>query len=314
MRKELTEIMNRERIIEESVYRRRRKRKLYQKKHIKRILPIAFVKQNPAVSTRMISFLRKKGYVKEEYITKGIKIPRIFSFEAQCEDSIICYKLIISTFMLSHYAVVLDFTDCQRMDIPNAMLLDLLLKDMNRIKQQYNTLYYGKELRKFHCVKSKHDRVNKCLYAFGLIKNVDNVNEKEGFLYLNLKTGFTRRTSYKENNKGQIITQIREFINNSLKESNVMLNVKGEHKFDKLLSEILNNAEDHSLLSEWYVNGLSFKEILDNDEPIIEFNLGILNFGFSISEGFFSSQEKNKDVMKEPDQWYNTHLIKMKPS
>lgn len=100
-----------------------------------------------------------------------------------------------------------------------------------------------------------------------------------------------KRTSYKENNKGAICKEVRGFINSSLRESNAVLNVTGENIIDKLLSEIFNNAEDHSIHNEWYVNGVSYKEIV-NGEPIIELNLGILNLGFSISEGFFQTKEK----------------------
>lgn len=76
-----------------------------------------------------------------------------------------------------------------------------------------------------------------------------------------------------------------------MKESNAILNPVGENVIDKLLSEILNNAEDHSIHNEWYVNGVSYKEIVDG-EPIIELNLGILNLGFSIAEGLSKSKEK----------------------
>ena len=176
-----------------------------------------------------------------------------------------------------------------------AMFLDIIIKELNFIKYSYNLKFYNCVKKGIRYKESKYTKTNKCLYVFKLIKEVKEANKGEGFLYLGLKKGWAKRTSYKENNKGAICKEVRGFINSSLRESNAVLNATGENIIDKLLSEIFNNAEDHSIHNEWYVNGVSYKEIV-NGEPIIELNLGILNLGFSISEGFFQTKEKYNGV------------------
>ena len=96
-------------------------------------------------------------------------------------------------------------------------------------------------------------------------------------------------------------------MNESLKAANAMLNRIGENKLDGLLSEIFNNAEDHSTFKKWFVNGVSFREKTDNGATIVELNLGILNFGYSISEGLFNNRDRNKEMMSYIDPWYDTH-------
>jgi hypothetical protein len=87
----------------------------------------------------------------------------------------------------------------------------------------------------------------------------------------------------------------------------LVLNKTGENKLDGLLAEIFNNAEDHSTFKKWFVNGVSFREITDRDETIVELNLGILNFGYSISEGLYNNSERNKEMMSYIDPWFDTH-------
>ena len=60
-------------------------------------------------------------------------------------------------------------------------------------------------------------------------------------------------------------------------------------------------------LYRYNVNGVSYREITDKKETIVELNLGILNFGYSISEGLFNSRLRNKEMMSYIDPWYETH-------
>ena len=173
-------------------------------------------------------------------------------------------------------------------------------------ERDFNEMYFSKIKKKIRIIKSKHLKANKCLHVFHLLDNVE-VNDGDAYLYLGNQVGFVPKTLYRYNVKGAICTKVREFVNESLKASNAILNKTGENKLDGLLSEIFNNAEDHSTFRKWFVNGVSYREITNNGDTIVELNLGILNFGYSISEGLLNNRERNKEMMSYIDPWFESH-------
>lgn len=301
--------MEKERLVELKIYAKRRKnrrRKIYNNppKGI-------FSRLNKPLYSSFINFLNRKGFVDHKYINNKVIAPTEFSFEEYGEDSITFFKIMMSSYLLSDDSITIDFTNCKSIDISNATLLDIIIKELNKIKRAYNQKYYYQTNKKIKYIASKHSKTNKCLFAFELIDKIDDINEGEGYLYLGLKKGWAKRTSYKENYKGAICKEVREFINNALQQSNAILNATGTNKIDRLLSEIFNNAEDHSILNEWYVNGVAYKNIV-NDEPIVELNLSILNLGFSIAEGILNTRRDNTEVFNVTEEWYAKHKKQMR--
>ena len=200
----------------------------------------------------------------------------------------------------------MDFEDCKDIAIPNAMLLNLLLIDFKTAERDFNNVYFSKIKKRISIIKSRYLKTNKCLHVFHMLDSVE-VNDGDAYLYLDNQVGFQSKSLYRYNVKGAICTKVREFVNESLKASNAMLNKTGENKLDGLLSEIFNNAEDHSTFKKWYVNGVSFRESMGRTGTIVELNLGILNFGYSISEGLFNNSDRNKEMMSFIDPWYDVH-------
>ncbi len=295
--------------IEQKIYKRRRCRKIRKKK-----IPSApkgmFEVLSVKIQTRLITFLKRERFVLKSYIQKKIIVPKFFSFENNNDDSIVFFKRLLSTYMLSDEVITIDFSLCEKIDISNAMFLEILLKEFSKTENRYNNCYYKKVNKVINCTKSNSLKVNKCLFILKIIREVPDINENDRYLDLGLKTGLKTRKSYKESHKGAICLKIRHFVNESLKASSVELNPNGITKLDNLISEILNNAEDHSIHNEWYVNGVSYIETNEND-PIIELNLAILNLGFSIYKGFKRTQQKNIDIMNKMKKIYNKHLRQM---
>lgn len=300
-------MLNRQRLIEERVYRRQRKRRKKNKPNKRKANQGMFPSLFYRVQSVLSAFLRHQGFFDKKYICKRIVAPRQFSFDENNDDCILFFKQIVSTFYLSDLQVVMDFSDCQNIAIPNAMMLDLIVKDFVLVEKRYNQHYYNKIEKKIKIKKSKHLKANKCLYVFHLIPAVDETKLGEAYLYLDNQVGVKSRKTFRNNLKGSIVTRVREFVNESLKVSNAILNNRGVNKLDLLLSEIFNNAEDHSGFRQWYVNGVSYRDVVENNEPIVELNLGILNFGYSISDGFFKNRDKNKKMMEFTDQWFEKH-------
>lgn len=281
-------MVKREKLIEDKIYRRRRK-KLKRRRNSSRVSsPGMFKGLSLKVQPELSVFMRNHGFFKERYVSTIIKAPEDFSFEEDKDGSIVFFKMILSTYYLSDNVLVMDFTDCKNIAIPNAMLLNLLIMDFRVAERDFNQVYFSKIRKKIKIIKSKHLKTNKCLHVFHLLDNVE-VNEGDAYLYLGNQIGFLSKSLYRYNVKGAICTKVREFVNESLKASNAILNKTGENKLDGLLSEIFNNAEDHSAFKKWFVNGVSYREITDKKETIVELNLGILNFGYSISEGLLNS-------------------------
>lgn len=302
--------MKKERRKELKIYKRRyRKRK--EKGKRKKALSGVFPRINIKVQTNLISFFRKKGFINKDYISDKVIVPKIFSFEENSDDCITFFKCLISSYLLTDKTTIVDFKICERIDITNAMLLKIIIKELIATKERYNGTFYNPTDKEIKYSKANCNKTNRYLFAFKLVDNIgkkeiEDVQPEEGFLYLGLQTNLASKTSYKENKKGAVCTKVREFINESLVQSDAILNANGVHKIDKLLSEIFNNAEDHSAHNEWYVDGVSFKNIIDG-EPIIELNLGILNFGFSISEGIINNEKRNKEMMTNIKKWYDRH-------
>jgi len=300
-------MFKRQQLKEEKVYRRRREKRGRRKKNKHKTEQGMFPSLSYKVQSVLSAFLRHHGFFDTKYICKKIVAPRQFSFDENNDECILFFKQIVSTFYLSDLQLVMDFSDCCNIAIPNAMLLDLIVKDFVLVEKRYNDHYYNKIEKKIKIKKSKHTKANKCLYVFKLIQTIDDTREGEAYIYLDNQVGAKSQKTFRNNLKGSIVTRVREFVNESLKESNAVLNYRGVNKLDLLLSEIFNNAEDHSAFRHWYVNGVSYKDVVENNEPIVELNLGILNFGYSISDGFLKNREKNKQMMSFTDKWFEKH-------
>lgn len=299
-------MMKRERIIEEKIYRRRRQIKKRRRASSRVSSPGMFKNLSLRIQPDLSVFLRNHNFFKDGYVSTIIRAPEFFSFEEDNDGSILFFKRLLSTFYLSDNKIVMDFEDCKDIAIPNAMLLNLLLIDFKTAERDFNNVYFSKIKKRISIIKSRYLKTNKCLHVFHMLDSVE-VNDGDAYLYLDNQVGFQSKSLYRYNVKGAICTKVREFVNESLKASNAMLNKTGENKLDGLLSEIFNNAEDHSTFKKWYVNGVSFRESMGRTGTIVELNLGILNFGYSISEGLFNNSDRNKEMMSFIDPWYDVH-------
>jgi hypothetical protein len=83
-----------------------------------------------------------------------------------------------------------------------------------------------------------------------------------------------------------------------LSEHDYAFNAEGTNEFDGLISEILNNAEDHSPFNIYYASGNFLKEVKSaENQPLVgEVNISIMNFGYSIFDGFEQTKQENKET------------------
>ena len=109
-----------------------------------------------------------------------------------------------------------------------------------------------------------------------------------------------------ENKKGAVCSAITKFVNESLLGVSYSLNPTGRFYLDSIIAEILGNAEDHSLINRWYVNGVSFRTSEDG-MVIVELNLCIINFGYSIFEGFEENKDANSEIYQKLTEAYEKY-------
>lgn len=250
----------------------------------------------------------KKVFNVTEAKPKKLSVPKDFSFGVNFDLTIEFYRSLNYALYEKNEVVIIDFTNCKRMKIGAATFLQITLLEFLNFTDKFNMNHYGKLSSNFKIINSKELRINKMLFSLRLItdfEGIDKINESS-FFPLNLTIGAKKRYNYNENIKGKIGKKINSFVNQSMRGFGYELDEEGQRTMLNLMGEILGNAEDHSLLNNYYVNGVSFLEKVD-DNPIIELNLAIINLGYSFYEGFINVKDRNIDINEKMEKLYNIH-------
>jgi len=289
------------------VYREREKRS-------KRFFQVRSINENffqtygKRFQSGLAHFLKRKFFLSEKYINTTITAPRNFTFHKNHDVSILFLKRVISSITLSPKSITIDFTNCSVTELATILILQIFLFEQEEFKLKYNRNSFSQLSRAINVKPSKSIAVNKILLALEIIDSLDNeeISKEEMYLPLKLNIGAKARKSLFENNKGAICMRIIKFIDTSLMGVNYKLNTRGRLYMDSLIAEILGNAEDHSDINRWYVNGVSFKTYEDH-MTIVELNLSIVNFGYSIFEGFVDTKSDNILIYKKLEDAYEVY-------
>lgn len=276
-------------------------------------------KHNKLIDNKIISsfkfelddFINENGNNIIDEPTTSIKIPKIFSLEFNYKESIDKITLLRKSILKKvGETIEIDFSICEDIDFSILFLMKVLLEEYLAYFNKLNRRTYSNVNPKIRINHSSTDKVNLKLYANNIISNTTSEESDLMPIYaLGLIKGSKAQKHYSESKKGPAITKIRSFINDGcLKRQNMVLGDEGIGYLDGLLSEILNNAEDHSPFNTWYAFGNLFetKGNGHQDDGVIgEINLAIFNFGYSIFEGFEKSKEKNFQKYNEMESIYN---------
>ena len=236
-----------------------------------------------------------------------IIVPDKFSFGSDFDKTIDFFKDLNYILYEINKRVVIDFSKCKKMNIGAATLLQITLLEFLQYTDKVNKNHYRQINNDFQIINSKSKRINKMLFGLGMIKEFDGMEEEKGssFLPMKLLIGLKSRSNYSENIKGKIGSTINRFINNSMRIFGYEFDEEGVNMMNNLIGEILGNAEDHSQLNKYYVNGISFME--NESEPIVELNLAIINLGYSFYEGFIAVKDKNIEVNEMMEKAFDHH-------
>lgn len=239
-----------------------------------------------------------------------ILIPPIFSLEYQYDESFaILNQLRFCLWKSKERYIFINFSNCTSVDFSILFLLKVFLDEyISEFRKVDGKLSFYKTKPNIKIRSSKTEEVNVALVANGLIPKTNCRDTK--FIpisTLDLIKGRKSQKSFLENKKGSAVTKIRSYIDyKCLGRHGVNLSSTGKSNFDGMISEILSNAEDHSPFNTWYAFG-NFYESTSNSNPDVvgEINLAILNFGYSIYEGFESTKNENIETYSEMNDLFN---------
>lgn len=241
-----------------------------------------------------------------------IVVPKDFSFYTNFNECINFFRGLISLFVNKENDVTVDFSKCTNVSVSTLTLIDVLYKEFLLGQERHKRINDKHHIRRLKINPCFHSYdVKKYLHSLNFYKYDDFKDEDGEVLPFELIRG-KNRGNYQENTKGKAVAQIVEFINNSLLPVNKSLTYDGLNIIESLISEILNNAEDHSHNNcEWYANGIAFHENVKN-EDVVELNLVIMNFGDTMYQGFEGTKVLNKDNYSKVDKKYNQHRLLFK--
>ncbi len=248
--------------------------------------------------TSLIDFLTSKDFFQEVKPEKYFVIGNDFTLENNFDYVLRTTREIISAVYAHNDEIVIDFSNTINIDFPALFLFKTLMFEIEGIKDSLNSQLQAIQLEtNFKILKSeKSEKVNNLLFVvFGIPfeKSDDDESLKPySCIYL---TGKRRQRNYNENKKGIHTTKISNYISEQcLKQHNFELSDEGRNKFDGMISEILNNAEDHGTFNKWYI-GASYLKESNNDslKAVGEVNICFLNFGDSIFQAFQATKEQN---------------------
>ncbi|MCB0536490.1 MAG: hypothetical protein KDE33_03080 [Bacteroidetes bacterium] len=207
--------------------------------------------------------------------------------------------------------MTVNFEKCKHLSLGAATYLQIMMIHFYEFRNKYNTDNFSKLTKEIFVNKSKNTKTNKMLFALKIIQSMGDTDivESSSYLSMGLKTISKLRSNYRENKKGKTCAEVIHFVNESIRGLGYEIDENGTNNLDNLTSEILGNAEDHSLLNEYYVNGVSFKE--DEEDQIVELNLVILNLGDSIYEGFEKTKDKNIEIYQLMNNLFDIHKQKI---
>ncbi len=300
------EIVRRQQSLERKEYKRRRthSRRLLHWKHetLSKIQPSVQIWKD----TRSVSLLYKNLSSSEEKKSENIKIPKQFTFHDSHNDCVEFFSVLTSSLYHHIREICIDFSECEKVSVSTISLLYILIRDFRTSSRAGKKKAQTTKLSIIPPSKPGDLKVMKYLKIFDLYDYKDFTLADGEFLKLPVLSG-KFRGSFTENRKAKAAKEIVEFINQSYRPAKKILSKYGRNLLEGLTTEMLNNAEDHSIKKEtWYVSGVTFHDS-NHDADLLELNLTIFNFGDSFYEGFERTKLANVDNYQKLEKLLNVH-------
>jgi len=257
----------------------------------------------------LLDFLRQQKFVLDEGPERIIVIPKTFCLHHNYVQTIrVLGRIAESVADPSINKTELNFSTCTFVDPASLFLIQVLRAEITATAISFNKRLQAKKINTDVIIVESTDRaVNLKLLLAGLVPEAKALNDDSiqpistaGFLWGNRK-----QAKYSENRKGKVTAQLVRYVEECLAKHGCMFLPAGRNEMDGLITEILNNGEDHSEHHTWYAtaNFSSHHHRQGDSSSIIgELNLCFLNFGYSIYDGFEKTKMLNAQMYDELDQ------------
>lgn len=250
-----------------------------------------------------------------------IVFPKIFCF---CTNYAECMK-VIKNFTGSMYDnigldITLDFSNCEKADTAALFVLQIIrLELVDKIIALQEKLTYLIIKPNIKLIPPKSKDVLRLMMISGYpISEDDLINSKDDSTLnplhlLGYLKGSRTQKHYLENKKSVYTASIVNYLNKCLIEHGYMFTEQEVNSIDGIISEILNNAEDHSGTNDWFITANFSKELSKvGSQEVGEINLTIMNFGNSIYEAFQETKVLNAKMYDDVDRYAKSILAKYK--
>ena len=268
-----------------------------------------FIKRN---TNQLFSFLKNSGFSSAP--NHYIKIEKDFSIFINAEKAFEQLAVINSSiYFLKDSVIHIDFSNCENTDLHTLFILRVIANE-----HRHNQLMLQKKIMTKSVItlikvtNSKFSEVNKRLLAAEIVSRISTkIEEMMPVSRMGFHVGTGSQSHYAENKKGATATKIIKYItDNCLSKYQYKLSSREKNNLVSLISEVLNNAEDHSLQNRWYATGSLFEDnrvINDPNKDIIgELSLTIMDFGQSFYDGLEETKEQNSEMYQELNDLYET--------
>ena len=236
-----------------------------------------------------------------------IEIPESFRLEDEPEVVFKKIRQVRQKMMLMNSDEIrIDFTNCISVDFASLFLLRVVVVEyrraLQRLQRRLTTIAVRPRIR---IIESNLENVNTKLLANHILSSVD-VKESDLMPVSAMKfhEGSKKQSKYSENRKGIVATKIRRYIDDCLLKYSATLSANEQTELDGIISETLNNAEDHSPFDKWYSFGNFFMSTNKSKQTIGEVNLAFMNFGYSIYDGIEETKNFNPRQYEALDDLY----------
>lgn len=235
------------------------------------------------------------------------KIPEKFSLKLNYEES---YDFILSIALRlytgSEKKISLDFSSCKYTDVATCFFLKVVIDEyLSYLQSLQRKLSYYDVTKSVDIIYSKSNNVNILLLVLGFIPRASDKDvELKPIMGTGMMKGNKKLNQYQKNTKSLVTSRIVNFFKECILRHGFEITPLGINNLEGIITEILNNCEDHGHTMPWFATGVFFEQGLDK-ETVGELNINIFNFGDSIYDGFEKTKHENKVIYEDLEKTHN---------
>lgn len=238
----------------------------------------------------------------------NLKIPKVFSLtETYSESFSFLKRLYYVLYFQSATKIVLDYADCEQIDLDASVCMDILLGEFISYHKKCRILGHQMRLEEIIPINFNNPQITKILFSIGAFASIKKISFNFPDI-IPYRLCIARKSHPNASAIREVdITQMVEYVIKAMRKLNKTLTPEAEDNLFKVIGEVLINAEEHSTCDYRYSIGY-FQDIEENGNHYGIFNLVILNFGKTIYETFSDPSCPNKAVVQQMNELSKSYV------